>query len=314
MKTLAKTFILAVLATFCVVIFSCDKNKDDYVKPKCLITSIEMSYEEYYEGETYSGTDMITLSYDNDSKLIKFKWEDDNDELRFVYGTDGKLSKIEYWENNILDEYGQFTWVDNTVELIWFEKEGGTFVEDDWKTVYHMDDNNEITLVEDYDKEDGNWVKYWYLQNTWQNGNITKQEAYDTDYWYKNNGVKNEKLRRISVFKRNKKVETKRSSLPDRGTKEFTKYRTTTFTYDTKNNPFSPHPGLNFLEGGEAMFLSKNNILSETRTYHDDNDVRTDNYTYQYNQENFPSSMTYGREYSADDWWTETWVFSYLCD
>jgi hypothetical protein len=86
---------------------------------------------------------------------------------------------------------------------------------------------------------------------------------------------------------------------------------TTEYTYDDKKNPMIGI-GLDNLMG-DVMFMSKNNILTET--YKDDSGMTEDdmsyNYSYTYTSNNYPEVSTVT---SFDNSETEVTTYSYDCE
>lgn len=89
-------------------------------------------------------------------------------------------------------------------------------------------------------------------------------------------------------------------------------YRTTNYTYDSKQSVYSTFPTALKLWDGDYSWLSANNVILETRQYSDGNSY-TDSYTFTYNGD-YPTSCTehYTESYSSSsDDNTYTTYFTY---
>jgi hypothetical protein len=221
------------------------------------------------------------LYYDSNKKLQKLVVE--GDEIQFVYNKDGKLSKIVSTDG----EYMLITRQNNKVTLQWYYDD----VASDSKIVLTVNSNNEITRIDEYEdwgNGDG-WEQYSYSVLTWKDGNVAKiEQYYNSAYWKKSSKVGNAAFSDKLKFNR-KTLKLGNDAPIVKNSDSFTLSSTRTFTYDKKNNPFSIHPALAYLSEGFPLFMSKNNIL--TTTYKYENEQWSDTNKWEYNKQNYPTKL-----------------------
>lgn len=314
MKTLQKPIILFLSTLFIISFSGCSKDKDDSSNPKCLVENIITSYTEEYEGEYYSGSGSLDFTYDSQRRLQKFQWSDDEYGI-FIYGTNGKIEKVQEYYNGQTYDYLLFTWEGNKVTRQWYWKDGGSYYPSSTKRIIHFNSSNQVTLIEGFYYEENVWIKYWYDNYTWQNGNVVKiEEYYLYDYKKaKSTTSPSQKMRPFASRELRKKIEKDREiAISKNQIAGFYKDYTITFTYDSKKNPFSPHQAL-FLFEIDWLFLSKNNVVSINEIDHyDGEEWSLGPIIYQYNNEGYPNTFTINE---SGQWGSrsQTWNFSYNC-
>jgi hypothetical protein len=301
MKTIFKIFMVSFLGLIVIGLGSCKKDKDG--PDSCLLSTIKVT--EVADGETY--TENIQLLYDNDDKLQQFTGDDFT--AKFFYNSQGKLERIEMYDEGVMESLMEIGWSGNTATISYFWIEDGTLTSSNFKEVYSFNEKNEVTKIESFAKWGGEtWIMYSYDNFSWLNGNVTKIEEYYLDWGAKSS---------VAGLRSHKGLFLRTPVKPDFALEEifeksealdFVKEYTTTFTYDDKFNPFSPHEAFRLLTGW-ASFMSKNNVLTETELEHYDNTEEVSSYTYEYNTRNFPlkMNMTSGN-------YTTQWEMTYICD
>ena len=310
MKTNPKNMIVAIVAMMALTIAGCTEKEDtpQDQSPRCKITSLEETYTSGENGQTYTFHDSMTFQYDTNNRLIRFN-EEDNDYQQFTYNSSGQLIKIEYFDEGVLEDYGDYTYSGNTVTLLYtYQDDEQGWVADD-KEVYELNSSNQIVKIEYFNNDEGVWIKRGTIENTWQNGNVVVQSVYRSEQW------KGEEKSFSKRLKQQRKHRTSATEIQNinfvKG--DFIKVRTTTYTYDNKNNPFSSQVAFHFLDE-DVMFNSKNNVITETDIRHqDNNETITYTYSYSYNEYDFPSSMDFSY---SDEGYSSTTVrnFRYQCE
>ena len=310
-----KTLLIFLSTLFIISFPNCSKDKDDSTTPQCLIDSVVKTNTQEDNGEFYSGIGLLDFTYDTQKRLINYQWDEDEYGL-IIYGTNGKIEKFQEYYNGQTYDYLLFTWDGNKVTRQWYLKEGGSYYPSNWKRIIHYNSSNQFTLIEGYYKDNNVWVKYWYDNYTWQNGNVVKIEEYN-HYDTKKTKSSASTSQKLEPFTRNelreKNEKDKQIFIAKSQTAGFYKDYTITFTYDSKKNPFSPHQAL-YLYGFDWLFLSKNNVVSINEIDHyDGEEWSLGPIIYQYNNEGYPNVSTVS---GSNDWglWTETWNFSYNCN
>lgn len=244
------------------------------------ITAIAVTYSsEYCEGtvcESDSGSDEVRFIYDG-SNIIGFEIYEDgvlsDDSGDFVF-ENGRLVKRVYGVGSI-DEYRYE-----------YNSDGQLISEENWDN-YSGPNPGEFVL---YDKEE-----YEY-----QNGNMVKTTYYYNDFQGGRSEPKAPKHLKFRMLEKSRVSAIILDNVSD------------TYTYDNANNPFGKSAAWFLVLGDVAFNFSQNNVLTEVETYDYDGSVDsyTETYSYQYNDDNFPTSFE-----QTDDWGEVTNVqFSYDCN
>jgi len=288
MKKLNKLVVLSIgLLLFTV---SCDKTTENEVVT--LLTKITWQYD----GETDG---IATLEYDSQNRLVKIiesyseEGMDYEDESQITYNSEGKISQILYVEDGMEDDKTVYTWTATSVTEVDWYKEGSTWVEDDYKYVYTLNSEGQIIKEQSFNNQVNGWVSYWYDLYTWENGNNSKRESWGID------------TRKKSVFKHlNNRHQIQLTTTSLKAAND-TKYGTTSYLYDTKNNAFL---SVGFIAGVEGY--NKNNVTKETYSWTGQAD-EINMYSYEYNDNNFPTkvSSTYSYDGATE---TEVTLFEYI--
>lgn len=268
---------------------ACDKDETDKGEQQqaaCLLTKAT------YVNDN-GDNDIEIYTYDGNKRVVKITYGDgDNDRVTIEYGSNGKISQfLGYWEYNseVEEERGVFTYADNTMTILYAEKESGSWVNYN-KTVYYLDSEGKVTREVWYDNENGNdnWTEFGTDTYTWSNGNITKIETQYSD---------NKKtISKTKIFK------TRLQSIGLKSVRNVNETRISTFEYDNKNNAMS-----SFNVFGNT---SKNNVTKKVSTYNGGSYDYTYNYTYEYNDKDFPTKKT-ARQDGNDDRVT---LYEYNCN
>lgn len=310
--------ILVVISLLAISLFaSCDKDdkddNDDSSQPKCQISTLNIAWEEFCEGETESGNEIISFSYDSNDRLSKWEW-DDGEYLLFTYNSNGKLAKIEeHWDNDV--DYLHFSWDGNKVTRQWYWGDEPSSS----KRVIEFNNNDEIVRVDGYYKYVDEWVHSSYSIYTWQNSNLVKIEEYYNDDWKKSAEVDRKGKNRKGTFTKQRLreyenvVELKQINTSN----DFVLGYTKTFTHDNKHNPFSIHQALGLWELGHFLFHSKNNVVSwfEVENYEGEEYTSSETFQYEYNAQNYPSKLIIEEDEDEDCNWSQIIEFNYKnCD
>ncbi len=318
MKLKQKTtnFMLIVISLLAISLFaSCDKDENGGTSdPICLISNLNIVWEEVCDGETWSDNEIIQFSYDSDDRLSKMEW-DDGEYLLFFYNSSGKIVKIEErWDSDEVD-YLHFTWDGNKVTRQWYWGDEPSSS----KMIIEFNSNDEIVRVDSYYKYDEEWFHAYYGIFNWQNGNLVRIEAYWRDGWMK--GAKferREKFRKGILSKKNLPENNIGNEQKPKSTgNDFVLANTSTFTYDDKHNPFSLHQAIGLWELWSPLFLSKSNVVTwtEVETYNGEEHTWSETYQYEYNAQNHPSKLILEEGEENDCYWSQTIEFNYKnCD
>lgn len=315
LKKIKTNSILVVISLLVISLFaSCDKDDNGGSSdPKCLISTLNITWKEVCDGETDSDNGIISLTYDSNDRLSKWEW-DDGEYLLFTYNSNGKLVKIEeHWDNDV--DYLHFTWEGNKVTRQWYWGDEPSSS----KRIIEFNSNDEIVRVDGYYKYDEEWVHTRYIIYNWQNGNLVKIEAYYRDDWKKSAEVERKGKNRKGTFTKERlREEEKVTELKLKSTSnDFVLKYTTTFTHDNKHNPFSMHQALGLLELGGDLFHSKNNVvsISEVENYEGEEYTWSETFQYEYNAQNYPSKLIIEEDEDEDCYWSEAIEFNYKnCD
>jgi YD repeat-containing protein len=289
-------------------------------KKECLISNLDVAFELTCGDSLDITSEKIEFGYDTEGRLIRWDWVD-GDSTLFIYDDDGNLLKIEEYYSGSL-EYLLLTRDDNRITLQWYFSENDIHVPDNSKDIIEVGENNEITMIENYDIDGDQWIMSGYQQYTWNNGNLAMIEEYYKEslkksYLSANPGsFANSFSRRESALHKGKfkNLDTKEVS------EEFDLVSTVSMIYDNKHNPFTASNIPSVYDLGSQFFNSVNNIISYNKTWKLDGKeyVTTVTYNWEYNDYKYPSLLilaegeTEGEEEDVICSWRETMTFSYL--
>lgn len=271
---------------------------------KCLVTSLDIVAEDPdYGQDSYS----VNFTYDNSKKLTSYSISFGKEVMRveFKYNTSEKIDKVEFYYDGYMEEYLKFTWNDNNVDRQWYYNEGYGWESSSFFERITFTTDGLIDRIDEYfieGKADPFHVGYSLYQ--WQNQNVSLIEYYYNSDWAKNQTKKS----KVSIFNPKKRKSVKANGSFEPNSKGFTKEMTMAYTNDNKINPFSFHQALG-LSAGEILFLSANNVLSETVNIISWQMNWTTDYTYQYNTTDYPTQL-----FLDDEDYTETWGYNYDCN
>lgn len=271
---------------------------------KCRVTSLDIVAEEIGYGEfSYS----VNFTYDELKRLSNYAVIFDGQadfQVVFKYGANGLIDKAEFWYGGTMEEYLKFTWNANTVSRQWYWNEGSGWEPASWFELVTFNEDGLIEKIDDYVVYKSDPFHVGYTTYQWQNKNVTLIESYYLSDWAK---FKAER-KKNSIFnpKTTKSYRQKIDINPS--AKDFVKDYSAAYTYDNKINPFSFHPALG-LTAGETLFVSENNLLTETITIESWEENWTNVYAYQYNTNDYPTELVI-----ADEEYIETWGYNYDCE
>ena len=233
-----------------------------------------------------SGVNLTAL----DKRLNKIEFKENGKYTNFFYNSDGNIEKIEDYDDGKMWNYEKFNWSENTVTNKFYLTENDTTIE--WsREIWELNDNNQIVKIENYSKENDTWTKTGYIINTWEDGNITKQEEYQKGTSSKNNKIGNNS--NLLNYRKNLNRISKNHKTNKNLKEDFTKNRTITYTYDNYKNPFSQHQALKLVKFyGWGQSNSKNNRLTKEVTNHNSGEESITSYdNYEYNEKDYPTSF-----------------------
>jgi len=296
---LMTAFTLAAL----VPLASCDKEEKGTDDPTtvdlaCKITNVSSSY--LYEGEGYSeeSSSEMVFSYEGDllkkvvdSYSYEYCYDDGvggqicelsegNEEYRFTY--EGELvTKLGFYEDGILYGEGLIEYSGNIISKL--VAEDGSDI-DEYRFVYS---NGKVSKIENWDNYSGTageFVLYAYTSFTWSGDNIVKEEGFDV---FEEGGRKLPKTNRFFNARMSRILKLN----PNSRLAE-TKSYSSTYTYDSKQNPLMGSAFM-FIDL-DASTMGKNNPLTVSEIEYYDGGTYTYNstYSYEYNDKGFPTKVT----------------------
>jgi len=270
----------------------------------CLVNSLDIVAEEIgYGQESYS----VIFSYDDAKRItsyaVNFEGEDEF-RVDFKYGTNGKIDKAEFWYGTEMEEYLKFTWDQNTLTRQYFWNEGAGWEAASWFEMLTFSEDGLIEKIDDYVVYKSDPIHVGYSLYQWQDKNITLIESYYQSDWAK---VKAEQKKNSIFNPKNRKSFRQMPDINPMG-KEFVKVYSAAYTYDDKINPFSFHAALG-LTADIALFISENNVLTETITIESWEENFSASFSYLYNTNGYPTELTV-----ADEEYIETWTYNYDCE
>lgn len=267
--------LLAVFISF--FIFSCEKDNTT-IKQSCLLLNCEIIRS--WNSGSQIDTLILEFEYDDERQISKFISHDIHngfdyaEDYYFFYQDNGKIKRIDVYDEGYLDMSYVFTWNDNTASMAQWWDTGDSLEPDDRIFEWEFNSQNQLIRLNDIMDVTGDEVpELWmYWKYYYDNGNMIKMDEFGYD------------------------------SLG----------RTTTYTYDNNKNPlFEQHLGW-FLDFD--LFLSKSNILTEEIfNYYQNQVTTTKNFSYQYNEYGYPIEMI-SSQISPSFTIDETWKFEYNCD
>lgn len=282
---------------------------------KCLLTSIEYTEGWVYGDYYYDDSFINEFLYDAENKIVRISSDDYwYDDVTIEYDQGGRVSKIAYNHNR----YYLFTWSGNQVSRQRFYN---NYPSSYW-FVFNLDNQGKITSIEEWENQNDDSVKRFYVEFTWSGGNLTVMDEYYDSYWWKNTGNKIRAGSRVLQG-----FAGRETQLPD-GTKhgpvgkDFVHAYRSTMTYDNKPSAFGSVSTLSFLEPWMTVFyMSRNNMTSfkeEVMYYDYDWEYSVELVYDDYNEYDYPLRV----EIIFDDYWyyyydeeySMFWNFGYNCN
>jgi hypothetical protein len=307
MKKQARNIAFAMMAFAALSFAACTEKENDPQdqQPRCKLTGLVENYSEIHNGQTNPHILSHTFLYDSNNRL--YRWIELDGYWQFTYNNAGQISKYEYFYQDVIYWYGDFSNSGNIFTVQFYEKTSENSWSSELKTDYTLSSSNEIEKIEDYQLIEGNWVKTWYVINTWQNGNLLLQKTYQSpNFKSPNTKFHNKFIKREKV-----KSAINEDCIQKEFKDGFLNISTSSYTYDTNNNPFNHQAAFRFFSSG-AMIASKNNVLTTIHEYN--SETSNASFNYQYNEYNFPIKWDVSGQVEENYSWTEEWNFSYECN
>lgn len=324
MKTSLKIFALVLFALITVSVTSCKKDKKTgssgppggTTGKECILSMINLVYEEICNGDVYGGSEEIVITYDNDGRISK--WDFGGDEFyQFIYGADGKLHKTEdHWEGDV--DYILFTWNGNKVKRQYYWDYGGVYEPSHYYEILELNSNNEIIRADGYMVYGEDDFHAWYDIYTWSNGNVVQIEEYYNQTWKQSLKNLKTEINRKSIFRGKKQNEKPEMPvITDSKNRNFALAYKSTFTYDNKKNPFFNMTALKLTWFDDPLILSKNNLVSVTEIEYENGSTNSYTFTVEltYNDDGYPKTLILDEGDDGDCYWTEYIELNYSnCD
>jgi hypothetical protein len=264
-----------ILAASVMFVSSCDKDSGE---GQCRLLKTQRSIQLVCPDGTTSETDLLTVSYDSDGKVVRLNFDNGSVD-EFFYDSNGRIIMIE--EDYLTEKFRlMLTWEGNQVTRQHYRLEGGTYQPLPSKRIYFFNDQKKLLTIEHYYLSGGYWTKKRYDQYSWEGENFSKIE----EFW-----------------------EISKSDAID-----YVKQVTTTFTWDNKPSPFGQNLAF-ALQNTELLFLfAKNNPQMATSTNHLNSQVEEITATYVYAENGYPEQMSFSMS-NGNCTQNDTWNFVMHC-
>ncbi len=286
-----KKILALLLIGFMFIAVSCDK--DDNNESAYLLESITST-------SSHEGTYSYDFEYNNQNRLIGIVLEDETEitETKYNYNNKGEISEEFVTIEDKETHKRVYTRSLNLLTIIDYTKnEDNEWVEDNYKITYEFDNDGLLLKYEYFYKFDTIYEAWSYSILTWENGNVSTVES-----WL-NSTLKS------NIYKRHQnQLFTQNFNYPILKSTNDELFFTATYEYDTKNNPIAI-VGNPFMPG----YNSKNNAIKMTLSYGSilEEDEDEFNYTYEYNDREFPIKGSFTFINSDNETVTEIALFEY---
>jgi YD repeat-containing protein len=148
---------------------ACDKENEQNV----LLTKVTWS------NSRQSGE--IVYEYDNQNRLVTIT-EESNSNIylsKISYNSSGNVSERIRSQNGVENSRTVYTYPNNKITVAFQNKVGDQWIENT-KTEYTKDASGQITKMQSFFKVDGDYQSDSYQLQLWENGNIVKQETWNS--------------------------------------------------------------------------------------------------------------------------------------
>jgi len=257
-KPVISTFLMLLLSVILTISIGCKKTSSP-PQLTCYLSTMSVLND---------GVVTQTFEYSYKNNIID-QVNEGNDYNEYVFDDEFRLSSIVHYKKGEKKSETRYTYDQNTVkETFGNFATNGDWISENWKIIYEFDETDQLKKLESHLKPDTAWIIQYYNLYEWSNGNISKKE-----HW-KNKEVmlSDETLRGHTNVK---------LGLND---DEFEQYSVSTYQYDDKIHPFSANKVLLFGK------VTKNNLIKEDYTLVSTNETNTLDYTYEYNDHDYPIS------------------------
>lgn len=259
-RTTLLTFVIVLLSVILTVNNGCNKTSTP-TQLTCYLSTMSI---------LNNGVATQTFEFSYKNNIIN-RVSEGNDDNEYVFDDDFRLSSIIHYKDGEKKSETRYTYDENTVRQTFGNfATNGDWISENWKLIYVFDENDQLTKLESHIKPDSVWIMQHFDLYEWSNDNISKKE-----HWI------------------NKDITPKNRSNPDEVNVKigiddnFEQYSVSTYQYDDKFHPFAANKVLMFGE------VTRNNVIKEDYTLVSTNETNTLNYTYEYNNHDYPiSSLT----------------------
>jgi len=273
--------------------FGCsDKNSDP--SPSSVQIKKLISQEENDNGELTTFTSLF--KYNSDKKLVKIEdFEGTSTEpseyIEFIYNVDGRITQYNSYEGNVMTYKAIYTYSSNQVTSI------GSYYDGDWvedeKIVLDLNTDGLVEKVSYSYKDIDTWYDDAYYTYEWANNNLVKEE-----HFYNDGGNKLQKSSKVNKILSHLKRE--RSSHNSFKASLSSQCHTTTYQFNSKNNPFWNISFFSVMSPVDTYLpYSKNAIQSTTRTWVGETGSEVTTFAYEFNNNDYPTKIT--ENYVYDD-------------